>query len=223
MSSPPPRPKKSGFLAGLQSAMAPPVPADDGQPILRPRSVLVSSVLVVIAAVLFLLVGALTVSATDSQATAYANFYASAVKQCQDNVGGIGTAVPSTIATPTAGPTSPLALTALPNSCRQITEPTLSASSLSSYKTTLTIFSVVLIVIGLATAASGWFLRDGRKWARRVLMLVVLSQLILAFLFQASTSYTLVATLLVVVGLSITFIGRASAFFIGVALRKKQH
>ncbi len=223
MTSPGSRPKKSGFMAGLQAAMTPAIPADDGGPIVRPRTVTIASVLVMIAGVLFLLIGALSVSSTGSQAASYQTFYASAVKQCNDGVGGIGTAVPSTVATPTAGPTTPLALTALPSSCRQITEPTISASALSSYKTTLVTFSVILIVIGLATAASGWFMREGRKWTRRVLIGVVLVQLVLAFLFQVSNTVTLLSTLLIVVGLSMTFLGRASGFFMGVASRKKQH
>ncbi len=223
MSTPGSRPKKSGFMANLQSVMAPAIPADDGQPIVRPRSVLVASVLVMVAAVLFLLIGALSVSSTGSQARSYQTFYASAVKQCTQNVGGIGTAVPTSVATPTAGPTTPLALTALPSSCRKITEPTLSAAALSSYKTTLLIFSVVLILVGLVTGAAGWFMREGRKWTRRVLIGVVLVQLVLAFLFQVSNTVTLFATLLIVIGLAMTFLGKAAAFFMGVALRKKQH
>lgn len=222
MSSPGSGPKKSGFLARLQSAMVPVLP-EDGAPLVRPRAVTIASVLVIVAAVLFLLIGALSVASTGSQAQAYTDFYASAVQQCRATVGDIGTAVPTTVATPTVGPTTPLALTALPGSCRQITEPTLSASALASYKSTLTIFSIVLIFVGLVTAASGWFLREGRRWARRVLIAVVLVQLALAFLFQVSNTVTLLATLLVVAGLSTTFIGRASAFFIASALRKKLH
>jgi hypothetical protein len=222
MSSPGSAPKKSGFMARLQSAMVPVLP-EDGAPLVRPRSVTVASVLVLVAGVLFLLIGALSVASTGSQARSYSDFYASAVSQCQNSVGGIGTAVPTTVATPTAGATTPLALTALPGSCRQITEPTLSASALSSYKSTLTIFSIVLVFVGLVTVASGWFLREGRRWARRVLIAVVLVQLVLAFLFQVSNTITLLATLLVVVGLATTFIGRASAFFVGAAQRKKLH
>ncbi len=221
MSSPAPRPKK-GFLAGLQAAMVPVVP-DDGAPLVRPRSVTVAAVLVIIAGVLFLLIGAISVATTGSQARTYETFYTGAVKQCNDLVGGIGTAVPSTVATPTSGPTTPLALTALPGSCRQITEPTISADALSSYKRTLATFSIVLAVIGLITAVSGWFLRDGRRWARRVLIGVVVVQLALAFLFQVSNTVTLVATLMIVAGLSTTFLGRASSYFIGVAQRKNAH
>ncbi len=209
-------------MARLQSAMVPVLP-EDGAPLVRPRSVTIASILVIVAGVLFLLIGALSVASTGSQAKTYSDFYASAVNQCQNSVGGVGTAVPTTVATPTVGPTTPLALTALPGSCRQITEPTLSSSALSSYKSTLTTFSVVLIGIGLVTLASGWFLREGRRWARRVLIGVVLVQLILAFLFQVSNTITLLATLLVVAGLSTTFIGRASAFFIASAQRKKLH
>ncbi len=210
-------------MANLQSVMAPAIPVDDGEPLFRPRSVTVASVLVMVAAMMFLLIGVLSVSSTGSQADSYRSFYNSAVKQCTATLGGIGTAVPTTVATPSAGPTTPLALTALPNSCRQITESTLSAAALSSYKTTLVVFSVVLIVIGIVTAAAGWFMREGRKWTRRVLIGVVLVQLVLAFLFQVSNTVTLFATLLIVIGLSTTFLGKASGYFMGVALRKKQH
>src|SRR4051794_26591185 len=167
MTSPGPRPKKSGFLANIQAAMAPPIPADDGQPLRRPPSVTVASVLVMVAAVMFMLIGVLSVSSTGSQANSYRTFYSSAVKQCTDVVGGIGTAVPTTVATPTAGVTTPLALTALPNSCRQITAATLSAGALSSYKTTLVVFSVLLGGIGLVTRACGWFIRAGGAGATR--------------------------------------------------------
>lgn len=223
MSSPGSAPKKSGFMARLQSAMVPVMP-EDGAPLVRPRGVGVASVIVIVAGVLYLLIGALSVASTGSQANAYADTYASAVRQCQDTGLGIGTAVLTEAATPTAGPTSPIALTALPGVCRtQITAAALPADALSSYKTSLVVFSVILIVVGLCTAVSGWFLREGRRWARRVLIAVVLVQLILAFLFQVSNTITLLATLLVVVGLSTTFIGRASAFFIGTAQRKKLH
>lgn len=210
-------------MANLQAAMTPPIPADDGQPLVRPRTITVASVLVMVAALMYLLIGVLSVSSTGTQAENYRTFYKNAVNQCTNLVGGIGTAVPTTVATPTVGPTTPLALTALPNSCRQITESALSAAALSSYKTTLVVFSVVLIIIGLATGASGWFLREGRKWTRRVLIGVVLVQLVLAFLFQVSNTVTLFATLLIVVGVALTFLGKASGFFIAVALRKKQH
>ncbi len=210
-------------MASISSAMTPAIPVDDGQPIVRPRAVTIASILVMIAGVMFLLIGALSATSTGSQAASYRSFYNSAVKQCTDAVGGIGTTVPTTVATPTAGPTTPLALTALPSSCRQITEPTLSESALSSYKTTLIVFSVVLIVVGLITGAAGWFMREGRKWTRRVLIGVVLIQLVLAFLFQVSNTITLFATLLIVIGLSTTFLGKASGFFMAVALRKKQH
>src|ERR1700709_42520 len=202
MSSPGSRPKKSGFMANLQSAMAPAIPADDGQPIVRPRAILIASVLVIVDAALYLLIGALSVPSTGSQAAGYQTFYSSAVKQCTDAVGGIGTAVPTTVATPTVGPTSPLALTALPNSCRQITAATLSDSALSSYTPTVIVFSVVLVIMGLIPAAAGWFMREGRKWTRRVLIGIVLIQLVLAFLFQVSNTITLFATLLIVIGLS---------------------
>lgn len=210
-------------MAKLQAAMTPVLPDGTDSPLVRPRGVTIASVLVLIAGVLFFLIGALSVTSAGSQAANYQTFYANAVAQCRNSsVGGIGTAVPTTVATPTAGPTTPLALTALPNTCRQITQPTLSESALSSYKRTLLGFSVVLIVIGIVTAASGWFLRDGRKWTRRALIAVVLLQLVLAFLFQVSNTITLLCTLLIVVGLSMTFLGRPAAYFMGVALRKGQ-
>jgi len=223
MSSPGSRPKKSGFMAGLQAAMVPTVPADDGKPLVRPRAVTVASVLVMIGGVLFLALGALSIASTSSQVDAQAKAYVKVVAQCNQFFGAYGTAVPSTAAAPSTLAETIVAATALPGVCRTLTEPALSESEQQSYRSSIRIFSVVLILIGLATAISGWFLRDGRRWARRVLIAVVLVQLVLAFLFQVSNLITLVATLLVVLGMSITFLGRASGYFLAVAMRRKAH
>jgi len=223
MSSPGSRPKKSGFMAGLQAAMVPTVPADDGKPLVRPGAVTVASVLVMIAGLLFLALGALWFSTASSQVDLQAKAYVKVIAQCSQFFGGYGTAVPSSAAAPSALPETIVPATALPGLCRTLTEPTQSETTQQSYRSSIRIFSVVLILIGLATAISGWFLRDGRRWARRVLIAVVVVQLALAFLLQVSNLFTLVATLLVVIGMSITFLGRASGFFLAVAIRKKAH
>jgi hypothetical protein len=224
MTSPGSRPKKSGFMANLQAAMVPTVPEDDGRPLVRPRTITIASVLAIVSGVLFILLGALWISTASSQVDNQADLYAKVVGQCNQYFGGIGTsAVPTTVATPSSLGTTLIPATALPDTCRGITATALSESDKSSYRTSITVISVVLLVVGLATAASGWFLREGRKWTRRVLIGVVLIQLVLAFLFQVSNLFTLVGTLLVVVALSITFLGKASGFFMAVALRKKAH
>ncbi|MDQ2737805.1 MAG: hypothetical protein M3Y35_04105 [Actinomycetota bacterium] len=224
MSSPGSRPKKSGFMANLQAAMVPAVPDADGGPLLRPRAVTIASVLAMVAGVVFLLLGILSIASASSQVDNQAQVYVKVVAQCNQFYNGIGSsAVPTTATTPSSLATTYVAATALPGACRGITESRLSNSELASYRTSITVFSIVLIVVGLATAVSGWFLREGRKWSRRVLISVVLVQLILAFLFQVSNVLTLLATLLVVVALSMTFLGRASGYFLGVALRKKAH
>lgn len=211
-------------MANLQAAMVPAVPDADGGPLLRPRAVTIASVLAMVAGVVFLLLGILSIASASSQVDNQAQVYVKVVAQCNQYYGGIGSsAVPTTATTPSSLATTYVAATALPEACRGITESRLSDSELASYRTSITVFSIVLIVVGLATAVSGWFLREGRKWSRRVLISVVLVQLILAFLFQVSNVLTLLATLLVVVALSMTFLGRASGYFLGVALRKKAH
>ncbi len=218
------RPKKSGFLASLQSMLAPAIPTAADGPIVRPRAITIASVLVIIAGVVFLLIGGAYVGRGSSEANFQASQYATVIDQCNQNYGGIGTSkVPTSAPTPSNLPTTVIARTALPSVCRSVTEPALSAAALSSIKSTVTLISIVWIITGLLTAISGWFVRQGPKWARRVLIGVVLVQLILAFLFQVSNTATLLATLLIVVGLSMTFLGRAGAFFVGVALQKKQH
>ncbi|MET3808522.1 UPF0716 family protein affecting phage T7 exclusion [Nakamurella sp. UYEF19] len=211
-------------MASLQSAMTPAIPADPGAPLVRPRSVTIASVLVMVAGVLFLLIGALSVGSAESQVQDQAKSYNTVIAQCKQYYGGIGSSVvPTTASTPASLATTVVAATALPSACAAVTDLALSDSQLSSIKSSIRTFSVVLIVIGLATAASGWFMREGRKWTRRVLIGVVLVQLVLAFLFQVSNTITLLSTLLIVVGLSTTFLGKASAYFMGVALRKNQH
>lgn len=221
MSTPGPPPRR-GFLSAFQAAMAPRVPDDDGSPIVRPTIVTVAGVLVILAGLIFVYFGVGTISTRQETVQQQKVLLADAGQQCRTYVGGIGSAVPSGVATPTSA-SGPIAPSALPSQCAAITSDQISDGDVASYRSLLFKFGVVFALIGVIVGVAGWYLRQGYRWARRVLVSVAILALLAAALLQLSTPITLAATLLLVIGLVMTYIGRGSVYFIQMVNRRGKH
>jgi hypothetical protein len=216
------RPRR-GFMAAFQAAMAPQMPEDDGSPIVRPMTIVAAMVLAVVGGIVFLFVGLVSLTQLNAQQDLYRTQWSDVVSQCNTYVGGIGSAVPTTVATPTSA-TGPLSASVLPSVCATVvTQSTIPQDQLNSIKTQGTIVGAVLVVIGLAAGVGGVYLRTGAKWARRALLGAVLISLIMALLLGVSNAVTLVGDLLMIVGLVLTYVGRGQIFFLRTAQRKARH
>jgi hypothetical protein len=213
MTSPGSRPKKSGFLARLQSAAVPVLPVDDGQPIVRPRGVTIASVLAIIAGAIFIFAGIVGYAQTEAALTYAVNQNQIGLNNCTTTFGGYGTTLQtSTVAT---------SLTSSAAVCHSGAQPT--QSDLDGFRTTQHVFGVIFAIIGVLFAAAGWFLQQGARWAKRVLVFGGVILLLAAALAKLSTPITLLGTLVLAIAVVMTYIGRNSVFFALVNLRGKQH
>lgn len=221
MTTPGPRPRR-GFLSAFQAAMAPRIPDDDGSPIARPTIVTVASVVVLLAGLIFVYFGVGTISTRAKTVDQQKVLLADAGQQCRTYVGGIGSAVPSGVPTPTSA-SGPIAPTALPSQCAAITSDQIPEADAANFRDLLFKLGVVFALVGVAIGVAGWYLRQGYRWARRVLVTVAILALLAAALLQLPTPLTLVATLMLVIGLVMTYIGRGSVYFIQMVSRRGKH
>ncbi len=210
------------FMDRLASMSAPVVIEDDGKPILRPRTIDVAFILVVIGALLLIFVGGGAIATIGSQLDNVAVQYKQVIGQCQTSLGGYGTQVPTT-AVPSPLPSSGDLVTntsSLVQFCHGATSPTLTTADRSSFRSSILISAVVSLIFGIAAAVGGWFFRSGIRWARRLLIGVVLLSLVGTFLGIGSSLFSLLATLLLVIGLVLSFVGKGSVFFLRVQMRR---
>jgi hypothetical protein len=138
--------------------------------------------------------------------------YNASIADCQAKVGGIGDAVQTPPDTASADDK------AFADSCKGYK--VLTQDVIDSAKTQNMIISVVIVVIGLLAAAGGWFLRAGARWARLMVVGAVLLSVIITMLFQVSNLFTLVATLLIVVAVMLSFIGKGGVYFARMRARR---
>ena len=212
-----PRPKKSGFLAKLQNMAVVPLPADDGQPIVRPRGVTIASVFGIVAGVVFLFAGVLGFAQTNAALDYAIKQNAASLASCSKTFGdGTAGGYGTTLTTPTVA-----SLTSTAANCRSLAVPT--QADKDGFKTTQHVFGVIFALIGLLFIAAGWYLRQGAKWAKRTLVIGGAILLLAAALLKLSTPITLLGTLLVAISVVMTYIGKNSAYFLRVAMRGKQH
>lgn len=212
MTSPGSSPRR-GFLAKLQSMSVVALPVDDGQPIVRPRGVTIASVLAIIAGVVFLFAGVLGYAQTNAALDYAVNQNQISRTGCINGpVGAFG----STVATPTEA-----SLTSTAAACRGLQVPT--QADKDGFKTTQHVFGVIFALLGVVFGAAGWFLREGRKWAKRVLVIGGAVLLVAAALLKLSTPITLLGTLILAIAVVMTYIGKNSVYFMRVAMRGKQH
>jgi hypothetical protein len=82
------------------------------------------------------------------------------------------------------------------------------------------ILSLVVALMGVASIAAGWYLRAGAKWAKRVLIGVIVLAFAGTLLFGIAQLLWLVATLVIAVALMLTVIGKGGQYFARVAMRR---
>lgn len=219
-------PAPKGWLAKLQATMAPLADPDDKTPIVRPAMVLVSMAFGILSGLIFLISGVLsglTVSKqVDLQVTAARKTIAEATTQCEQTVGGVGSAAATTLSvTPTL--TSPIPATQLVEGCKQLDPKGPPQDQIDSFRNTLTIISWVIALVGAAVLAATVQLRTGARWTRRVLVGVAVVMLGLAMFLQVSNVFTLAATLLLVVCILLVYVGKGGLYFARLAMQNRRH
>lgn len=205
--------KRPGLFESFRAAMTPPpLPVDDGQPLSPPRTVIAATVMSILAGVVFLLIGGVSLATTDAQLDNAVKAYNDAIAQCVKDFGGIGDAV----VVPAGATTDD---TARADSCKQyrpLTEETISAA-----RTQNIIISVIIVVIGLIAAVGGWFLRSGAGWSRLTVAGAVVLSIIVTLFFQVSNLFTLVATLIMIIAVMLSYIGKGGVYFAQLKARRK--
>jgi len=212
MTSPGARPRKSGFLAKMQAASVPVIPEDDGKLIIRPRGVTIASVLVIIAGAIIVFSGIAGYVQTDAYLADSVQLNTTLLADCTKSFGGFGTTL--------AAATVP-SLTSSAALCHSAVKPT--AAVIDGFRTASHVVGIVFALIGLMFIAAGWFLRAGARWAKRTVVTGSAVLLLAAAVLRLSTPYTLLATLLLVVAVVMTYLGQNSIYFARVARRGKLH
>lgn len=216
MTTPGGRPRKSGFLSNISAALTPPIVTDEDldKPLVTPRAVTVSTVLVMLAGVLFVFLGGNSLVNLDRDLNIAVASYDTTVAQCTAKFGGVGKA-----AVAPAG--ADQATTTEATNCSKLTSPTVTQEMRDSASSRASLVSWVMIVIGAGALAIGWFLRSGTSWARRAAVGLVVATMILTMFLQVSNLFTMIATLLLVAAVLMSYLGKGGAYFTRTAMRRR--
>ncbi len=216
MTTPGDRPRRSGFLSNLSSALTPPIVTDDDpdKPLVVPTTIKVSTLLTMLAGLLFLFLGVNGLMTLNSGLASAVTQYNQLVTECTTKVGGIGDQAK-------APEGADKATTDLVAQCKPITEPTVTDAMKNNAKSRASTISWVLIVFGLAALATGWFLRTGVALARRAAVGLVIVTMIGTMFLQISTLFTMVATLFLVAAVLMCYLGRGGVYFAKTAMRRR--
>lgn len=209
-------------MAKFNETMAPDIPDDDGAPLVRPTTIKVATVFAVLAGAIYLTIGSLSMLTVDGQIEDFRKLYAAYVQTCNDNLGGIGSAIPLT-PTPAIGATPTVDLNDLAAGCRQLTTATPETERLAGFRQQIVIYSAIIMAMGTAALAGGIYLPRGQKWARRVLIGVASVALILALLFQIANTPLLAATMLLAISIFLCYVGKGGVYFGLLAARRAKH
>ena len=205
--------KRPGLFDSFRAAMTPPpMPEDDGLPIVPPRSITIASILSLVAGLVFLFIGGVSLATTDEQLDNAVKAYNTTVAQCVKDFQGIGDAVVVPV-NPTADQSS------RSDSCKQFRP--LTDETINSARTQNIIISVVIVVIGLIAGVGGWFLRRGATWSRLTVAGAVVLSIVVTLFFQVSNIFTLAATLLLIVAVMLSYIGRGAMYFARLKARRR--
>ena len=197
--------KKPGIFESFRAAMTPPeLPPDDGQPIKPPTTVVVATVLSMVAGLVFLLIGGVSLATTDEQLDTAVKAYNDAIAECTTTFGGIGDAVVIP-----AGAAADV--TTQGESCKQYTP--LTDETISAARSQNILISAIIVVIGLIALVGGWFLRPGARFSRLMVAGAVVLSVIITMLFQVSNIFTLGATLVMIVAVMLCYIGKGGVYF----------
>ncbi len=201
-------PRRRGFLASLSEALAPqPIPDDDTGPLVAPKGIIAAMVMAIAAGVAYLFWGGFIVAQIDTMMRTVRADYADQVQDCTAQFGGIGTTA-VTAQSPTG----------LAQTCQQT--PVMQATDWDGIETANIILAVVFMVMGALLVLGGWFLRQGRAWARRTVVWITILTLLAAFLLGVTSALILAATLLLLVAVVLCYISSGATFFLRVKERK---
>ncbi|MBN9608783.1 MAG: hypothetical protein BGO26_11905 [Actinobacteria bacterium 69-20] len=200
--------QRRGFLAALSAALSPqPIPENDTGPLTAPRGVLAATVLSILAGVIYIFSGGLGISRLSSMLAQSKTQYQTWIKDCTSKFGGIGTS-----AITQSSPTGSAA------TCQGLREMT--TADWSSFRTASLVVSVVFLLMGVALVLAGWFLRFGRRWARRVLVGVAIITVLAAMMLGMTSPIILGATLLMIIGVLLCYLSSGATYFLRVAARR---
>jgi len=204
--------KRPGIFDSFRAAMTPAaLPEDDGAPIVPPRTVTIATVLAIVAGLIFVFIGAVSLATTDQQLDQAVKTYNASVADCITKFGGIGDAVVVPESASDADKTQS-------DTCKQYVQ--LTPDTIAAAKRQNVIISVVIVVIGLIAGVGGWFLRAGVRWSRLMVVGAVLVSVILTMMFSVQNLFTLVGTLLTVVAVMLSYIGKGGVYFARMRARR---
>ena len=203
--------KRPGIFDSFRAAMAPKeLPPDDGQPLRPPGTVTAATVLAMLAGLVFLLIGGVSLATTEDQLNNAVKSYNASISECTIKYGGIGEAV--------VVPSGPPQDVTAAQDCQ--TYVVLTDSAISAAKTQNIVISVVIVVIGLIALAGGWFLRQGARWGRLAVAGSVVLSVIITMLYQIPNIFTLGATLVMIIAVMLCYIGQGAVYFARLKARR---
>jgi hypothetical protein len=204
--------KRPGIFDSFRAAMTPPpLPEDDGEPIRPPRTVVVASVMSILAGLVFLLIGGVSLFTTDEQLNNAVAAYNKTISECTTQFQGIGDAV-------VVPPGASADQVTQADTCRQY-QP-LTDEAISTAKTQNIMISVVIVVIGVIAVVGGWFLRSGARFSRLTVAGGVVISVLVTMMFQVSNLFTLVATLVMIIAVMLCYIGKGAVYFARLKARR---
>lgn len=204
--------KRPGFMDSFRAAFVPPpLPPDDGKPLVRPTAVTIATVLAIVGGAIFVLIGGYSLATTDSQLNQAIAQYNQAITDCTNKFGGIGDSVVVPAGASTAD-------TNQAEQCKGYI--VLSDQAISSARTQNLLISGLVVVIGAISLVAAWFIRSGNRWGRIALVVGVILSVLLSMMFQVSNLFTLGGSLLMIVAVMLCFIGKGGVYFSRVKARR---
>ncbi len=191
-------PNRPRFIDSMKSALSPraPIKIDPDAPNPIPRTVKIAGWLAVVAGVLNFGLGTLTML----QRNAYIQGVIDNVAQCNAQGVGVGAAVTST-------DTSDFVTV-----CKSLGDYT--AAQYDGARSALLVTAIVLIVVGLASAWSGWGVVHGARWARTLMTAIGVLLLVSTLLQLLASPLVLLAALLMAIALAMCFVGKGASYYI---------
>ncbi|MBM9466282.1 hypothetical protein [Nakamurella leprariae] len=197
--------RRPGFFDSFRAAMTPPpLPDDDGKPLARPWTVLLSVVLAIVAGLALLFVGVASVATVDTGAREAATWVDDRLAECQDRVGGRGEAV--------VVPENPnQEQQAWVDFCRD--QQPWGDEDYSNYKTTNTILGISFGVFGLLSIVGAVLMLREKIVGRRMVIAAAVVLVASTLLLGLQSLPLLVATLFLFASVALTLIGPGSRYF----------
>lgn len=221
MTTPADRPRRGGFLNNLSAALTPPVIEDDdpSKPLVAPRGIIVSTVLSILAGLLFIYMGAMSLTNLNSDLDRAVTAYQEDTAKCKQEFGQSGGSGINGQAKPAENAAQDVKDRAA--NCNKYTSATVTQEMRDNAKSRTTIISVAFVVLGFAAVSAGWFLRQGAAWARRLLVGVVAVTMIATMFLGVSNLLTLLATVGLVVAVLLSYLGKGGVFFARALARRR--